>query len=255
MSEPTYYEVLGVRPSAKPEAIRRAWSRRTAEAGPGSPELARLNEAAEVLLDPDARRRYDAESLPPVGPEATMPPGEPAVPTSGLERPSGRRRAGLLAALALLAALTVVAVVVAVVLSLHHRTDVAVDTARQEATAAAERALPQVLSYDYRSLSQAQAEADRYLTPSFRTQVDRNFRLLQKNPDGSPGAAVQTKSVVKASVLGTAVMQASPDRVQVLAYVDQHRTGVQGTEIFQNRVAVTLVQRGGGWLIDRLDPR
>ncbi|MGN6782865.1 MAG: J domain-containing protein [Marmoricola sp.] len=251
MSEPTHYEVLGVRPSATPEAIRRAWRRRTGKAGPGSPELARLNEAAEVLLDPEARRHYDETLAPAAVPQVE--PGEIVAPEP--ERPTGRLRASLVAALALLAVLTVAAVVVAVVLSLHHRTDVAVDTARQEATAAAERALPQVLSYDYRSLPQAQAEADRYLTPSFRTQVDRNFRLLQKNPDGSPGAAVQTKTVVKASVLGTAVMQADPDRVQVLAYVDQHRTGVQGTEIFQNRVAVTMVQRAGAWLIDRLDPR
>lgn len=255
MSEPTHYQVLGVRPSAKPEAIRRAWSRRTAKAGPGSSELARLNDAAEVFLDPDARRRYDAELVPVTEPSAADEPGEPGstAPPRDSVRPG--RRVALLAGVALLVVLTVAAVVAAVLLSLHHRTDVATEDARQEATAAAQRALPQVLSYDYRSLSQAQSEADRYLTPSFRTQVDRNFRLLAKNPDGSPGAAVQTKTVVKASVLGTAVMQAAPDRVQVLAYVDQRRTGVQGTEIFQNRVAVTMLHRDGAWLIDRLDPR
>lgn len=244
MSEPTYYDLLGVAPTAKPEAIRRAWRRRTAKAGPGSPELARLNEAAEVLLDPYRRRQYDA-TLPPETPVAVAPRAAA----------SGRGRVGRLVGLGVLTVLTAAAVVVAVLLSLQHRTDAATQQAREEATAAAQRALPQVLSYDYRSLPQAQAQADRYLTPSFRSQVDRNFRLLQKNPDGSPGAAVQTKTVVKATVLGTAVMDASPDRVQVLAYVDQRRTGDQGTGIFQNRVAVSMVHRGGAWLVDGLDPR
>src|SRR5919206_2460059 len=60
MSERTHYAVLGVSPSARPGAIRRAWRRRTGKAGPGTPEFNRLNEAAEVLLDPERRRRYDA---------------------------------------------------------------------------------------------------------------------------------------------------------------------------------------------------
>lgn len=244
MSEPTHYDALGVAPSAKPEAIRRAWRRRTAKAGPGSPELARLNEAAEVLLDPYQRRQYDA----------TL-PAETVDEPVRTETVTGHRRLRTWLGLGLLSALTAAAVVAAVLLSLAHREDAATADARQEATAAAERALPQVLSYDYRSLPKAQSQADRYLTPSFRTEVDRNFALLQKNPDGSPGAAVQTKTVVNATVLGTAAMEATPDRVRVLAYVDQRRTGDQGTGIFQNRVAVSMVHRGEAWLIDGLDPR
>ncbi|MGN6251784.1 MAG: J domain-containing protein [Marmoricola sp.] len=243
--EVTHYDVLGVAPTAKPEAIRKAWRRRTGKAGPGSPELARLNEAAEVLLDPYQRRQYDA----------TLPPEPAAVPAEDETGPRAARGWRTWAGLGALTAVTVAAVVVAVLLSLQHRTDEATDTARQEASAAVERALPQVLSYDYRNLDEARAQADRYLTPGFRSEVDRNFRLLQKNPDGTPGAAVQTKTVVKATVLGTAAMQASPDAVQVLAYVDQRRTGDQGTSIFQNRVAVSMVHRGDAWLVDGLDPR
>ena len=48
--ETTLYELLGVDRSADAATISKAWRRRTRKAGPGSPEFARLNEAAVTNL-------------------------------------------------------------------------------------------------------------------------------------------------------------------------------------------------------------
>jgi curved DNA-binding protein CbpA len=105
--EQSFYELLEISPSATPEEIERAWERAHALYGPGSlaaytlltPEVAvalarRIDEAYEVLLDPEARAAYDARlpaedarparlaqeaPAPPVPPPAPAPPAPPAV--------------------------------------------------------------------------------------------------------------------------------------------------------------------------------
>jgi hypothetical protein len=97
--EQSFYELLEISPSATPEEIERAWERARQLYGPGSlaaytllsPEVAdalarRIDEAFEVLLDPEARAAYDAR-LPAEeartarsAPEATPPPPPPAPP-------------------------------------------------------------------------------------------------------------------------------------------------------------------------------
>jgi hypothetical protein len=57
-------------------------------------------------------------------------------------------------------------------------------------------------------------------------------------------------------VLQTGVMNpeaSTTSKVRVLAFVNQAATKGEGSPtIFQNRVAVTMVKRGGKWLIDGL---
>jgi Mce-associated membrane protein len=241
---PTLYDVLGVERSATPAAVRKAWRRRTDKAGPGSPEFARLNEAADTLLDPVRRQHYDT-TLPP------EPEPEP-VPKTGHTRPALPWLVGI----GVLALVTAGVLALAVVLTVRHHHQDQAETARTEAPAAAERALPVVLGYDYRHLDADLRNASAYLTPAYRKQFQRTFALLEDGKDGQPGPAVQTKTVVTASVVGTAVMDADPDRVQVLAYVNQiSKHGTQSPNLFQNRVRVSMVKSGHSWLIDGLDPR
>jgi curved DNA-binding protein CbpA len=97
--EQSFYELLEISPSATPEEIERAWERARRLYGTGSlaayallpPAVAealanRIDEAYEVLLDPEARAAYDArlpaeEARPARGlPEAPGP--QPAPPTA-----------------------------------------------------------------------------------------------------------------------------------------------------------------------------
>jgi pyruvate/2-oxoglutarate dehydrogenase complex dihydrolipoamide acyltransferase (E2) component len=111
--EQSYYELLEVSPSATPEEIERAWERARVLYGTGSlaaytlltPEVAvalasRIDEAFEVLLDPEARAAYDARlpaedarparpasEPPPPPPAAALPPPTPSPPPRVAEPP------------------------------------------------------------------------------------------------------------------------------------------------------------------------
>lgn len=283
---PTWYDILGVGRDASPDEIKAAWRAATDkfEPGQGSSQFRLFNEAADVLLDPDRRAAYDAElagepggvSLAKEAPEA---PAEEAPPEEGVEEepaeeepaeepaPAGEPEpattsTGLLAALgripvlalAILGVLAVASVVLAVVLAVQvqHRVDTA--EAGPDASASAERALKQVLSYDYRHMEADRDRAARFLTPAYRKTYLKNFNdLLIAGPDGGPGPAVKTKAVVTADVLDTGVVDAERDRVRVVAFVNQSSTkGDASPTILQNRLVVTMVHRGDDWLIDKI---
>lgn len=112
----SYYELLEISPSATPEEIERAWERARLLYGPRSlaayslltPEVAaelaaRIDQAFEVLLDPEARAAYDArlpvedprpartapEPVPPPPPPAAPPPQPAAEPPRPFVPPEG----------------------------------------------------------------------------------------------------------------------------------------------------------------------
>ncbi len=287
---PTWYEVLGVPRDATPDQIKAAWRNATDrfEPGSGSGQFRLFNEAADVLLDPPRRAAYDASLAPEeepddaAGPAAAAADGSEEVETltstaaasdatsqapkqkrvrrprrkqrTGAAAPTGEpaSRAALVLAL-VLTVLAVAAVVAAVFFGLKVRTDARVADARDQAPAAAERAAKAVLAYDYRHLPTDRKRASAFLSDSFRKTYLKNFSLLEKQKDGSPGAAVQTKTVVTASVLGSGVMDAEPGVVRVLVYVNQTSTKPgKDPQIFQNRVAMTMEKDGDRWLVDDL---
>lgn len=61
-SGPTWYDILGVDPTASPAEIKAAWRNATDkfEPGTGASQFRLFNEAADVLLDPAKRAEYDA---------------------------------------------------------------------------------------------------------------------------------------------------------------------------------------------------
>jgi Mce-associated membrane protein len=299
---PTWYDVLGVRRDASPEEIKTAWRDATDkfEPGSGSGQFRMFNEAADVLLDPEQRRRYDAtldaERAPETAQASTgTAPGTAAATTSApvLERdpapasdsetvpdidehaspdteappaPARRRRSrgvstGVLAALGglnlltlgLVAVLTLAVLVATAITGVKVHQEGNIIDARDEAPAAAERAAKAVLSYDYRTLPADRKRASAYLTSDFRKKYLENFTLLEKQKDGTPGAAVQTKTVVTSSVLGSGVMDDEDGVVRVLVYVNQTSTRPgRDPQIFQNRVAMTMERVGNRWLVDDL---
>lgn len=289
---PTWYDVLGIPPDATPGQVKAAWRESTDkfEPGSGSGQFRMFNEAADVLLDPVRRAAYDAslaaERRGAASPRSASETGAAATtgpPThtdlqgrsrrarqerrSSVSAGSARRGGGEPVAVSasdyasrlgvllttLLAVLTVAAVISAVLLGLKVRTDARVSDARDEAPSAAEAAAKALLSYDYRRLPADQKRASVYLTPSFRPKYLKNIAALEKQKDGTPGLAVQTKTVVTASVLGSGVVDAEDGVVRVLVYVDQtsKKPGAD-PQIFQNRVAMTMEKDGSRWLVDDL---
>lgn len=282
---PTWYDILGVPRDASPDQIKAAWRDATDkfEPGAGSGQFRLFNEAADVLLDPRRREEYDAGLVDDPGSEAATPPPPPLTPppASGPSTASypvliqdvgeRSRRGLLLPVLAVVTALAVVAALVALGMLWKRSSDAGVglatgivkgevparEAASDTAQSAAARALSAVLSYDYRRMDADKSRALKYLTPSFGKEFGTTFdKLLADAADGKPGNAVKTKTVVKADVLGTGVMNpdaATTSRVRVLAFVNQSATKGDGSPtIFQNRVAVTMVERDGTWLIDDL---
>jgi hypothetical protein len=102
----TYYEILGVAPSADEATLRAAYRRLARQHHPDAPggdsaQMAQVNDAWRVLSDPDARRAYDASlrpAAPPVSPAwaAGMPDGvagmDGAVPDDAVEEAAARRQ-------------------------------------------------------------------------------------------------------------------------------------------------------------------
>jgi Mce-associated membrane protein len=141
-----------------------------------------------------------------------------------------------------------------VLLGLKVRTDNQVADARQQAPAAAEQAAKAIFAYDYRNMPADLARAKPYLTDKFAVDFTKNFKLLEKQDDGSPGPAIQTKTVVKSDVPATSVVDAEDDVVRVLAYVNLTSTRPgRDPQIFQNRVTMKMVKQGNRWLVDKVD--
>ena len=152
------------------------------------------------------------------------------------------------------ALLAVAAVVVAVVLGLQVRTEARVADAREQAPAAAERAAKAIFAYDYQDMPADLARAKPYLTDSFAKEFTKNFHLLEKQTDGTPGPAIETKTVVKSDVPATSVVDAEDGVVRVLAYVNLTSTRPgRDPQIFQNRVTMKMVKDGDRWLVDKVD--
>lgn len=269
---PTWYDILGVARDASPDDIKAAWRAATDkfEPGQGSSQFRLFNEAADVLLDPDRRAAYDAELGGEAAVEAEPEPeaepeaeGEPRPePEVDAEPDAGEPAAGFFAVLGriplfvlgIVGVLALASLVLAVVLAvqIQHRVDTS--EAGPEASASAERALKQVLSYDYRHMEADRDRAARFLTPAYRKTYLKNFNdLLIAGPDGGPGPAVKTKAVVTADVLDSGVVDAERNRVRVVAFVNQSSVkGDASPTILQNRLVVTMVHRGDDWLIDKI---
>jgi Mce-associated membrane protein len=274
---PTWYDVLGVSREATPEEIKAAWRHATDrfEPGSGSGQFRMFNDAADVLLDPSRRREYDAtldnntEPAPvPLEVPTTVATTERATEPTPLAPPTEAgaeeekspsavvRTLGGFSAVTLtaLAVLTVAVLVVVVVLGIKVQQQAAVSSARDEAPAAAERAVKALFSYDYRDLAADRKRAQDYMDPAFAKKYLRNFDALEKQKDGSPGLAVQTKAVVTASVQSSGVVDAESDVARVLVFVNVVSRKAEGDpQIFQNRVAMTMRKEGDRWVVSNVN--
>ena len=192
--------------------------------------------------NPSPRPRFRSASRPASGPSSRS----ASDPTS--------RRALVTAVLAI-AVLAVI--VIGAILGLQYRNGTRTNDARTAAMAAAEKAAPVIFSYDYRHLDQDFAKAEAFLTGAFRDQYTKTTQTVVKP------TALQYQGVVQAVVAkptnggapAVSVVSASPDQVVVLAFIDQSTTStrVNGTQVDQNRVLLTLTNTPRGWLVSAVD--
>ena len=277
MSGPSWYDVLGVEPTADADEVRAAWKAGIAELEPGDRRFTVLNEAAGVLLDPRKRAAYDA-SLAPAPAEPTpattvVEEGRPArletssVVQEGQRRPRGPRVSrrprpasstdGATAAaagrrvpvwlLAVLALLLVAVSGTAAYLWTSVPSDEELADGAREARSAAERAIVPVLSYDHRTLEEDRAAAVAYLTDDYREEYEQLFAAIEEN-------APDTETVVEAQVLSSGLVRVQEGRVSVLLFVDRPTTNRVETEpiVYRDQVTVTMEEVDGRWLVDGL---
>jgi Mce-associated membrane protein len=128
------------------------------------------------------------------------------------------------------------------------RGDQMVETARDQAAAAAHDNAEVILSYDYRHLDANFAAARATLTGGFARDYKVTTTKLVR-----PGAE-QYHVVVKAEVASQSVVSASAHQVVVLLFVNQTTTSTRldGPRVDLNRVRLTLVKVDGRWLVNKV---
>lgn len=259
---PTWYDVLGVERTASADEVRAAWRAAIADLEPGDRRFRSLNEAAEVLLDPQRRATYDA-GLEPVDEPVVEPVDEPSPtdeestealtqestqePTeeSGPAAAAGRGvPAWLLAGLALLTAL----MMVAAGYLLTQPSDDAIAEATSDAQSTAERSVVTILSYDYREMDADQEAAGELMTASYRADYDKLFAQLAAN-------APDLKVVVGCEVVASGIVRSGEDRVQVLVFVNRptERADLTTPRTYRDQVRITMVRSGDDWLVDGME--
>lgn len=241
---PHWYDLLDVDRSASAEEIRSAWKSSIADLDPSDRRFRVLNEAAEILLDPDRRAAYDAtlveeeSELEHEQEDAVGAPSEPTLPV--VDQPGAR--SGRRLALVALLGLVTLAVVVATIFAWTRPGPVDEGPAQ----AAAEVAVVPVLSYDYRTLDADAEAAKSYMTPDFRESYDQTFTLLQEN-------AGRTETVVSVEkVVASGIVRSSEGRVDVLLFVNRSRSNVQQKDVFRDQVTMQMRLVDGEWLVDGL---
>lgn len=124
------------------------------------------------------------------------------------------------------------------------------ERARDAGMAAAQQAVPKVLSYGYTSLDADLAAAKAETTGPFKS----DFSTLVNNVVAP--AAKSKRVTTKAVVRGAAVVQSSLRHVEVLVFVTQTTTSGTGAAplITGSRVDVTMTKVGASWLVSALNP-
>ena len=182
---------------------------------------------------------------PPAEPDASATTTSPGVEQRQVARVGGRN------VLALGAALVIVALLAAGVVTLGLRLQSArqAEAARTQASAASRDAARVLFSYDFKTLDADFARGLSVTTGALRDQYSRNTELVVKD------VALRYKAVVVADVVESAVVQAGPDAVTTIVFMNQATTStrVEGQKIDLSRVRMHLVLRDGRWLVDKVE--
>jgi Mce-associated membrane protein len=120
------------------------------------------------------------------------------------------------------------------------------DAAVRHSLAAAGPAAKAIFSYDYRTFDNSVTNGRLFVTGSFADEYTKTTAALKPT-------ATADKAVVLAEVSASAVVNATPDKVEVLLYLNQYRRNVHtdGEKVDQNRVVLTMVPIDGVWKVSQ----
>ena len=124
-----------------------------------------------------------------------------------------------------------------------------IEEASRDAVAAASAAAEAIFSYDYRNFEDSVANGKDFVTGDFAKEYAKTTADIKET-------VIKEKAVVRAKVSAASVTYASPDRVEVLLFVNQYRRNVNitGQKVDQNRVLLTMeyvddAKGGSAWLV------
>ena len=105
--------------------------------------------------------------------------------------------------------------------------------------------MEQLLSYDHATFDDDLTAAEKVMTEEFQAEYAPTVEEIRQT-------ALRQRRTQEARVVAVSVIDAEPDRVHTLLFVDTYSSsrGQDGQDIMQNRVDVTMVREGGEWLID-----
>jgi Mce-associated membrane protein len=190
--------------------------------------------------------------------EPPPPPGEPPADEPPAGGGSGGRR-------------TTVALVVAVVLLLgigvaevvyltrddtgtvsSSRPVVVGDATRAEAVHTAAQSTEEILSTSYEDYDEQVEQATAKMTDTFAEEY-------RTTSDGIRDRFLDQRTKLSVKAVGQSVVQASPEQVQALLFLDQYvekqENGKPATDFAQYRALVTMVHTDQGWLVSDIETK
>lgn len=147
------------------------------------------------------------------------------------------------------AVVVVLALVVGFVFMQVHARDTREDN-RRAALDAAEKKLVQVLSYNFRTVDEDVARAEKHLTGKFASDFKQfSSKLIVPNAKGE-------KITTDVEVVATSSVKVQDDQVVALMFVNQttKRKGAKEPRIDGSRLRLTMEQVDDRWLISELTP-
>jgi len=152
--------------------------------------------------------------------------------------------------LGLWAALLLVLAIGTSALGWQHHAHTQAEQARQQAGAAATAAVPDVLSYNYRTIYDDLARARTHLTGDFAGQFDQLTRKIVAPQ------AIQGQINTHAEIAASSVVEADVDRVVELLFVNQTTQGANLPQprVDGSRLVLTMQKVHDQWLIQNLEP-
>ncbi|MFI6870494.1 h domain protein [Nocardia sp. NPDC050406] len=125
-----------------------------------------------------------------------------------------------------------------------------VDAAREDALAVARSATEAMFGYNFKTIDDQMAKVSENMTPDFKEDWKKVTDTVL-----APGAK-EKELVVQATVVGSGVIKADADHVEVMVFLNQKSTGkdpAKGT-VDASRLRVKLDHEDGRWLVADVDP-